>query len=103
MTGKKTRDLVEMMDVIGGNDPARRARLEALKEQHRLLRQLSAARRKSGLTQAELARRMGISPSTVARLERGESASPNLALVQQMALALGLQLDIRLRTRRKEA
>lgn len=37
---------------------------------------LRRAREHAGLTQAELARRAGVAPNTIARLERGERSNP---------------------------
>ncbi len=52
---------------------------------------LSAARTERGLTQAELARRTGVSLSAVERAER--DASPGLTPAQAAALALALACD----------
>lgn len=53
------------------------------------------ARRRAGLTQAELARRMGTSQSAVARWERGRQ-SPSFDTVIRALRACGLDLDIHL-------
>jgi transcriptional regulator with XRE-family HTH domain len=49
------------------------------------------ARRRAGLTQAELARRVGTTQSAIARLERGR-AEPSLERVQALVRACGLEL-----------
>lgn len=49
------------------------------------------ARRRAGLTQAELARRAGTTQSAVARLERGRS-EPSLPHVVELVRACGLEL-----------
>ncbi len=51
------------------------------------------ARRAAGLTQAELARRMGTTQSAVARLER-EGANPRLATLREAVRATGRHLDV---------
>ncbi len=51
------------------------------------------ARRAAGLTQAELARRMGTTQSAVARLER-EGANPRLATLREAVRATGRYLDV---------
>ncbi|MGH2760885.1 MAG: helix-turn-helix domain-containing protein [Actinomycetota bacterium] len=57
-------------------------------ERKRLLSELAAARRTSGLTQTVVAARMGTSTSAVARLEHGE-INPTLATIQRFAAAIG--------------
>jgi DNA-binding XRE family transcriptional regulator len=59
---------------------------------------LVARRRETGLSQTEVAARMGTSQSTVARLEAGE-VDPRLSTLQRYAEALGAGLDIQLRDR----
>lgn len=51
------------------------------------------ARRRSHLTQAELAARLGTKQPVVARWERG-SRSPSLATVSRVVAACGLSLDV---------
>lgn len=53
------------------------------------------AREAAGLTQAELAERLGTTQSAVARLESGRSA-PTVATLDRVAAALGLRLSVRL-------
>ena len=52
-------------------DPKVREAYAALDEEFNLARELIAARIRAGLTQAELAKRMGTTQSAIARLESG--------------------------------
>lgn len=53
------------------------------------------ARRRSGLSQAELARRVGTTQSAIARLESGAGA-PSLERISELVSACGLDLSVRL-------
>jgi transcriptional regulator with XRE-family HTH domain len=70
-----------------GYDRARRA--------YELGKQIRALRTTAGLTQKELAERMGSTQSVVARLEGG-GVFPTIETLERVAAALGAQLDIAL-------
>ena len=71
--------------------------LEGMRERRQvLIEQLVASRRASGLTQTELAARMGTSQSAVARLESGQ-ADTRLSTVERYAAALDRSVDWQLR------
>ena len=53
----------------------------------RLRRKLIRRRRAAGLSQAELARRAGIRPETLNRIERGRT-TPDFATVRKLVLAM---------------
>ena len=76
-------------------DPAFREAYEALAEEFALAAQVIEARARAGLTQAELAERMGTSQSAVARLESG-TARPSVATLEKLAEATGSKLRIAL-------
>lgn len=59
---------------------------------------LQEARRRSGLTQAELARRAGVPQSTVAKIERGRR-DPSLSTLERLVHAAGLELRVQLAAR----
>ena len=67
----------------------------ALDEEFSLASQLIEARARAGLTQAEVAHRMGTSQSTVARLEGG-GAKPSLSTLKRFAQATGARVRITL-------
>lgn len=66
----------------------RRSRLLRL----RLAEQLGIARRTAGLSIREIARRVGVSPDTIVRLERGIRSTMTVDLVSRVAEAVGLEL-----------
>jgi len=68
---------------------------DALKPEFHLARRLIAARNRSGLSQAEVARRMGTTQSAVARLESGQRL-PAMSSLQRYANAIGNRLEVRL-------
>jgi DNA-binding XRE family transcriptional regulator len=79
-------------------NPAVRKEYERLeKEEFALLDLLLAARREAGLTQAQVAERMGTQPPAVARLERALASgkhSPSVATIRRYLAACGKQLVV---------
>lgn len=53
------------------------------------------ARQEAGLTQAELAARIGVSQQQIAKLER-PGANPSIATLEKLAKALGVRLELEL-------
>ena len=80
-------------------DPAFCAAYAAQADEFAALDALLAARRAAGLTQAEVAARMGIKPSSLARIEGSlgnHKHSPSLETLRKDARACGKRLEIRL-------
>jgi ribosome-binding protein aMBF1 (putative translation factor) len=82
------------------NTPARRDAYRSAKEAFELAERVRRAREKLGVTQAELATRIGSTQPAVARLEAG-GVSPSVDTLQRIADALGLELVVELRTPRR--
>jgi transcriptional regulator with XRE-family HTH domain len=55
---------------------------------------LRTLRKVRGLSQPELAARVGISPRTIARLEAAQVADPSINHVRDLARALGVTVDL---------
>jgi predicted transcriptional regulator len=82
------------------DEPAVKTEHDAQAEEFALLDELLRARRSAGLTQAEVAARMGTKAPAVARLEAGGGSqrhSPSIATLRRYAEAVGCRLEIRLR------
>ena len=82
--------------------PAVQVEYDAQADEFALLDELLKARRQAGLTQAEVAARMGTKTPAVARLEAGGGSrrhSPSVATLRKYAQAVGCRLEIRLRPR----
>jgi transcriptional regulator with XRE-family HTH domain len=83
-------------------DPAVKAEYDAQAAEFALLDELLGARHRAGLTQSEVAERMGTKTPAVARLESGGGSqrhSPSIATLRKYAEAVGCRLEIRLRPR----
>ena len=81
-------------------DPEVLAEYERIeREEMPMLDMILNARRETGLTQEQVAERMGTKASAVARLEASLVSgkhSPSIATLRKYAEALGKQLDVRL-------
>ena len=75
-------------------DPEYRAEYEATEPTFDLMRALMHARVHSGLTQSQIAQKMGTSQSAIARLE-GWSSNPSVKTLHKYADATGTRLRIR--------
>lgn len=70
---------------------------DRLCEEFRFLDEFLKARAAAGVTQAEVAERIGTTQSAVARLESGRGKhSPSIATLEKYAHALGCRLELRL-------
>jgi ribosome-binding protein aMBF1 (putative translation factor) len=74
-------------------DAAYRKEYDALEEELTVMAAVAKARRRAGLSQAELARRMKTTQSTVARLESGRG-QPSTRTLMRFAKATGHRLKI---------
>jgi predicted XRE-type DNA-binding protein len=72
-----------------------RAEYDALEDEFAFIRQLIELRHQQGLTQAQLAERVGTRQPSISRLEHGELGS--FEFLHRVAEALGVRIEIRLR------
>jgi DNA-binding XRE family transcriptional regulator len=84
----ETPDVPELPVLPGFREMALRRMSD---ERRRLVADLSAQRRSAGLSQTEVAARMGTSQSAVARLETGD-ADVRVSTLERYAAAIGSQL-----------
>ncbi|RJX31775.1 MAG: XRE family transcriptional regulator [Oxalobacter sp.] len=74
-----------------------KAEYEKLSDEYALLDEFLKARTAKGLTQAQVAQKIGTTQSAVARMESGSGKhSPSLATLSKYAEALGCKLEIKL-------
>lgn len=81
-------------------DATFKAEYDALEEEYQLLREMLHARKRAGLTQEEVAERMGTKAPAIARLEASSSRdkhSPSVSTLRKYALAVGCKLEIHLK------
>ena len=76
-------------------DTDTRTEYEGMAAEFSMARELIAARARAGLTQGEVAQRMGTTQSVVARLESGRRA-PSMRSVQRYAQAVGARAVVHL-------
>jgi len=74
-------------------DPEYRKEYDALEEEFALVLAVAKARRRAGLSQSQLAKRMKTTQSAVARLESGRGM-PSSRTLQRFAKATGHRLKI---------
>lgn len=78
------------------SDPKTKKEYDKLAPRYAVISTLIDARTKKGLTQKELAQKIGTKQSAIARLESG-SINPSLEFLQKIAQVMGYKLTIQLR------
>ncbi len=74
-------------------DPAFATEYEALEAQYTFASQVIAARIAAGLSQAELAKRVGTSQANISKLEHG-TLNPSFDMARRVAAGLGKRLTV---------
>ena len=78
-------------------NPAVKAEFESVRPEYEVLDEFLKIRASKGLTQSQIAEKIGTTQSVIARLESGKSKhSPSIATLSRYAEALDCQLEIRL-------
>jgi len=101
MTIKKTK-LLSHKQMVNKmlKDPAVKAEVTELnREEFAILDEILSARKKAGLSQAEIAKRMGTQAPAIARLESSLASgrhSPSLNTLRKYAAALGKRIELHL-------
>jgi len=93
ITGRWARIRARTLEI-----PERRARYERTKRQvlatRQILQQIDDERERRGMTKADLAHRIGTTPSVVRRLFSSETSNPTLGTVVAMLDALDLDVQV---------
>lgn len=80
------------------SNPEAKAAYDSLEPEFALLHQMLQARQNAGLTQADVAERMGTKAPAITRLESSLGSgrhSPSLATLQKYAQAVGCELQVK--------
>jgi ribosome-binding protein aMBF1 (putative translation factor) len=90
--GKKYNSFRDLSDKWMENKSYKKA-YDELEFEFSLIRAIIDARLKKGITQKEIAEKMGTKQSSIARFESGKY-NPTLAFVQKLASAVGTKIKI---------
>ncbi|WGL96524.1 helix-turn-helix domain-containing protein [Arsenophonus nasoniae] len=100
MTGKRISPKMTHDEMVAKwmKDPAFKAEYDAIEEEFALLDEILLARKKAGLTQAQLAERMGTKATAITRMESNLASGvsgPSFSTLKKLAKATGKKLQIR--------
>ncbi len=91
-----TTDAVEILDRRYFRDhPDRNGELEVERANAEVARKVFDLRSSAGLTQAQLARRVGTTASVISRLEDADYEGHSLSMLRRIAAALNRRVEIR--------
>jgi len=98
---RKTTDALELIERDARGDPEFRGRVEEEKLNVKVAGMILERRTAAGLTQQQLADRVGTTQPVIARLEDAEYEGHSLRMLRRIAEALGERLEVRIRPRRR--
>ena len=75
------------------NDPELKAEYDALEPDFAIIQAMIDARKSTGITQQELARRTGIAQADISKIENG-NANPSIKTLQRLAAGMGMRVKI---------
>jgi transcriptional regulator with XRE-family HTH domain len=106
-TSKQSDNLFELALEQELADPAFRAgferKLAKITAIAELLTSIEASRAKQQIPKAEVARRIDRRPEAISRLLSGRDQNPTLDTIADLAYALGLEIEVRIKERPKRA
>jgi ribosome-binding protein aMBF1 (putative translation factor) len=92
---KKTTDLLGILEDRYFASSEAQAELEDARASAQVSRQIHALRTEAGLTQRELAARIGTKHPVISRLEDDDYEGHSLSMLRRIARALGKRVEIR--------
>jgi ribosome-binding protein aMBF1 (putative translation factor) len=90
----KTTDAIKILDRMAGDSPELKRLTDEARANAAVAQLIYAARQKAGLSQAELAERIGSKQAVISRLEDADYDGHSLTMLQRIAAALGKQVTI---------
>jgi ribosome-binding protein aMBF1 (putative translation factor) len=90
----KTSNAVEILNQMAGDSPELKQLTEEACVNANVAQLIYEARQKAGLSQAELAERIGSKQGVISRLEDADYDGHSLTMLQRIAAALGKQVSI---------
>lgn len=93
----------ELMKSLYKKDKHLKARIEAGVQRLKVIVQIIELREKLGITQAQLAKRVGVSQPFIARIESDDASNLSLETLVKIVEALEGEISIRIRPLRKAA
>ena len=90
----KTTDAIKLIDQLIGDDPDLRDLIEQEGMNIRVAELIYEARTRAGLTQKQLADRIGTKQPNIARLEDADYQGHSLTMLQRVARALNQRIEI---------
>lgn len=76
-------------------DPAVKKEYDKLAPRYAIISEVISARIKRGMTQQQIAEKMGTKQSAIARLESGNS-NPSISFLEKLARVLGYKLTVKI-------
>ena len=101
MPKKTTADALKILAHIAGNDSRRQQSFEEELANREVAHKIFQLRQSSGLSQVELARRVGTTQSVISRLEDADYEGHSLAMLIRIAAAVEHRVDIRFLPRKR--
>lgn len=104
MKGKYVRGMTLEEDISGRmKNPEFKKAWHALDAEFELLESMIKAREEAGISQEELARRIGTKQPALSRLERGGFAKATVETLNKIADALDMRLVVKLQRKQRRA
>lgn len=90
----KTRDATKILNRQFGNDADRRAEIDQIKADMEVGTLIYNARKAAGLTQQQLAQRVGTTQSVISDLESADYEGHSMPMLRRIAAALGMSVQV---------
>jgi ribosome-binding protein aMBF1 (putative translation factor) len=101
MPKKTTTDALKILAHMTGRDPAMQRMFEEEVANREVARRIYRLRQQAGLSQAELAKRVGTTQSVISRLEDADYEGHSLAMLNRIAGAMERRVEIRFVPRKR--